>query len=550
MGGSTSAARRVDRRVCALVVVAVVTACTIAACGGSSTSQSGNKSAQAVASYYTGWPTQGTPKHGGALTVDVGAPINSFYPARYTAGLQAMLAVNTSLFEFVPRTGNQKPVLKGILVSTWTLSMNRKVLTLNLRSGLQFSNGEPMTAEDVAHSLNVPDRFGLNGTAFVHATAVGNLTVQIQLSKPEQVFPETLSDTAAFPILPKKVLEREGEVKFGQHPVGMGPFMLKSASSGNAVLTFVRNPYYTHIQEGQPYLDTLVLNTVESDSARILGVRSGSAQVAQEVPYDQVPTLKSTPGVKVLIGPLWGASYITYNRNKAPYNELNVRKALQYATPREEIIQTVYKGIGKVPNALGGELEYWNPNSPTFTYNIAKAKELLKHSSVPNGFNMTINASSGESQGELVASILQSSYAKIGVYVTIQAQPISTIASEALESGKFDFIIWPPEGGYSNWYTPDAIYKFMISNEYKQPYLLPHASAKIISKLQIARESNSPAEREKLFGEIEYQTYFEEALFIPGVTLVTINLVSESVRGFQAIPNLSVRWNEVWLNNA
>ena len=548
MGGSTSAARRVDRRVCALVVVAVVTACTIAACGGSSTSQSGNKSAQAVASYYTGWPTQGTPKHGGTLTVDVGAPINSYYPAKWDAGIQAMLAVNASLFEFVPTTGDQKPAFKGILVSSWAFSPNRKTLTLNLRPGLQFSNGEPLTAEDVAYSLSVPDRFGLNGTSFVSAKATGTLIVQIQLSKPEQVFPETLSDTAAFPILPKKVLQSEGEVKFGQHPVGMGPFMLKSASSGNSVLTYVRNPYYTHVQTGQPYLNTLVLNAVESDSARILGVRSGSAQIAQEIPYDQVPTLKSTPGVKVLIGPLWGASYINYNRNKAPYDEINVRKALQYATPREEIVNTVYKGIGKVPNALGGELEYWDPNSPTFTYNIAKAKELLKHSSVPNGFNMTITTVSGESQGELLASILQSSYAKIGVHVSIQSQPYTTFFTTAI-NGKFDFIIWPPEIGYSNWYTPDAIYHFMVDNEYKQAYLLPVASSKVRSELQTARESNNPAEREKLFREIQYQSYFEEALFIPGVTLVTINLIDENVRGFQVVPNLSVRWNEVWLNN-
>jgi peptide/nickel transport system substrate-binding protein len=543
MGGNRMSAlrRRAWKTPVALAIVA--SAVILAGCGSSSPA---SKAPQvAVASYYTGWPTQGTPKRGGSLTVDVPEAPSTFNPPKNSTGLQALGAVNATLFEYVPTSGNNPPTLKNILVSSWSLSSDRLTYTLHLRSGLQFSNGEPLTAEDVVFTLNL-DKETLGGTTFKGVEATGPLTVQIHLSKPEAVFLEVLSDTAVFGILPKKVYERDGANKFGEQPVGLGPFMLKNATSGNAITTYVRNPYYTHIEKGQPYLNELVLNDIESDNTRILAVRSGGAQVAQGIPYSQVPALKGTPGVKLLIGPLWGASYINYNRNIAPYNEMNVRQALMYATPREEIIKTVYKGIGKVPNSLDGEAKYWSPSSPTYVYNIAKAKELLKRSSVPNGFSMTMTTVAGETQGEQLAAILQSAYAQIGIHATIQPEPYTTLFANAT-AGKFDMNLWPPEVGYSNWPTPDTNFVYLVDNKYKELYMLPTASAHVVSQLTRARESGDEAEREKLFQTIQRKTYWEEALFIPGTTLATINLVRDNVRGFQQIPNISVRWNEVWL---
>lgn len=543
MGGPwmSTSRHRARGTLSALAMVAI--AAILTGCGGSSTA--GKAPQAAVASYYTGWPTHGEPKRGGTLNVDVPEAPSTFNPPKNSTGLQALGAVNATLFEYVPTSGNNPPVLKNILVSSRSLSSDGLTYTLRLRSGLQFSNGEPLTAEDVVFTLNL-DKESLGGTTFKSVEATGPLTVRIQLSKPEAVFLEVLSDTALFGILPKKVYESEGANKFGEHPVGLGPFMLKNATSGNAITTFVRNPYYTHIEKGQPYLNELVLNDVESDNARILAVRSGDAQIAQGIPYAQVPSLKSTSGVKVLIGPLWGASYISYNRNKAPYNDLNVRKALMYATPREEIIKSVYKGIGKVPNSLDGEARFWSASSPTYTYNLSKAKELLKRSSVPNGFSMTMTIVAGETQGEQLASILQSSYAQIGIHATIQSEPYTTLFANA-SAGKFDMTLWPPEVGYSNWPTPDTNFVYLVDNKYKELYMLPTASAKVVSELTRARESNNEVERGKLFQQIQRQTYWEEALFIPGTTLATINLVRDNVRGFQQIPNISVRWNEVWL---
>lgn len=549
MGGSLlSKIKRAPSGVLAILGMLLI-ALAVAGCGGSSAKESGHQSSQSIASYYTGWPTQGTPRHGGTLTVDVTEAPNTFNIARYSAGRAALMAVNSSLFEAVPTTGDQPPVVKPILVSSWSASPNRQTYTFHLKEGLKFSNGQPMTAEDVAFSLELESHAPAGETLMTnlkHAVPVGTSTVRLELKKPESpvVFIELLADTLAFPIIPKHLYLSEGGTKFGQKPVGMGPFILSSATSGNATTTYVPNPHYWHA--GQPYVEKLVLNEVESDNARILAVRSGSVQIAQEIPYAQVPALKGAPGVKVLIGPLWGSSMIVYNRNKTPYDELNVRKALMYATPREEIVKSVYDGIGTVPNSLWANMKYADPNVPSYPYDIAKAKELLKHSSVPSGFNMVINTVSGETQGELLASILQSSYAQIGIHVKIQPQTLTTQFSNLLETSNFEFDVTPVELGYSSFYVPDADVSYLINNTV-EPYLQPRSKPEVLAELAAARASGNEAEREKLESKIQYQTYYEEAFFIPGVSLVTISLASDNVRGFQVMPSILMHWNEVWL---
>jgi peptide/nickel transport system substrate-binding protein len=345
----------------------------------------------------------------------------------------------------------------------------------------------------------------------------------------------------SFAIVPKNVWEHEGAKVFGLHPIGTGPFMVKSATPGFTKITEVRNPYYW--RSGEPYLNELVFNQVESDNARILGVRSGAATITQGIPYAQVASLEKTPGVKMLVGPEWGATDNLFNRAKAPFNEVNVRKALMYATPREEIIKAVYKGIGTPANSMWGKVKYWDPNVPLYPYDLAKAKELLKASSVPNGFNMTINIADGETEGELLASILQSSWAQIGVHATIQSISAATLFTDFF-AGKYQFLVLAPEDGLLTGDDPSAASGYFESPEAGYG---PPAGPKIVGLLRKATTSTGEALRTKLFGELQYDSYFQEPVAQVIVNLVTLNLVSNSLHGFQVLPNSFTRMELAWV---
>jgi peptide/nickel transport system substrate-binding protein len=182
----------------------------------------------------------------------------------------------------------------------------------------------------------------------------------LELSKPQPAVLEDLY-TFAFGIASKSVYEREGRKAFALHPVGTGPFMVTHVAPGFTEIAMKRNPYYW--RSGEPYLNGIVFKLVESDNARVLAVRSGAADVGTGIPYSQAISLRATTGVKMLIGPIWGASYNWFNRGKAPFNEIDVRRALMYATPREEIIKAIYKGLGTPANSPWGRLKYWDSKS-------------------------------------------------------------------------------------------------------------------------------------------------------------------------------------------
>lgn len=517
----------------------------VAGCGSTkATSSASNTGTKPESSFFTGWPTSGKPVRGGTLTYVATEAPNTLDPFLASTGQTAIAQLYDELVELVPGSKSEAEVVPG-LATSWSVSADRLTWTFHIREGVRFSNGEPVTAEDVAFSLQQSMLPTAPAKALVQAwtkvAVTGPTTIQIHLSKPQPILVETI-DAGYFAIVPKAVYQREGANEFSRHPIGTGPFELVHASAGFAEVVEKRNPHYW--RTGEPYLNEVVFKQIESDNARVLAARSGAADIAAQIPYSQASTLKSVAGVKMLIGPVWGASYNFFNRARAPFNETNVRRALMYATPMSEIVKSVYKGIGAQANSPWGRLKYWDPKVPYYSYNLTKARELLKHSSVPHGFNTTIEITGGETEAQLLASILQASWGQIGVHASIRSESSSTLAANFF-ADKYNFLIWPPQQGVSIYYQPDDAILFYFTTS--EPGFGPKASAGFVAKGERAVSSSDESERAKLYPELQEQAYWQEALFMPVVNLVSLSLVSDSVRGFQVLPSTAVPMQQVWL---
>ncbi len=521
------------------VVVCLLMVFVVAGCGASSPSDSIGQ-----AGFYTHGTAGGTPVRGGTVIIDSPGPAATLDPADAEGNPnedRAYEALYDTLVETMPGSNGPQPAL----ATSWSVSSDKLVYTFNIRHGVRFSNGEPLTGEDVVYTLR--RMAGLSGYAgvvakqfFKKVSLAGPMRVQLQLSKPYPVLVEVLS-VPVFSVVPKNVAGRESEQQFAQHPVGTGPFMLKSASAGNTTVTMVRNPHYW--RAGQPYLDGLVMNSVENSSARILAVRSGAATIAVGVPYALAPGLQKVSGAKMLIEPLWGAGLNAINNTAAPLNEANVRRALMYATPFSAIIKSVYKGLATQATDAWGKMKYWDPRVPAYTYDPAKAKELLKSTSVPHGFSVTIDCQGGETTGELTASILQSAWAHIGVQVTVHTSDYATLGAD-LGDGKYQVMLLPPEGGVNEEFDPSGAIEAYFGGA-SIPSIAPSARLKaLIAKMSTVTEE--PA-RQKLFNEIQEVTYLTEPSWMAIVDLGSFNLVSDSLRGYQVLPSGHSRMEQMWL---
>ena len=294
----------------------------------------------------------GTPVRGGDLVYERQAAAAILDPLNVLNGdIFTYNVIYSGLVRSDP-TGKTNNIVPS-LSDHWTVSADGKTYTFHLRPGIKFSNGQPVTAEDVAWTLN---RFGnpkINAImaavagGYGNATVVSSSTVRVQLAKPVAAFLYDISIWPAF-VLPKNLVEKEGKA-FYNHPVGTGPFMVQSFVKGSHI-TMVRNPYYW--EKGKPYLNSVRYNFVSDSNTRILALRAGNAQEMDVVPFSQVKSLSSDKNVVVQTAkvPLFLGLWL--NHLRPPLADLNVRKAMQYAINRALINTEIFDGLGKISNSV------------------------------------------------------------------------------------------------------------------------------------------------------------------------------------------------------
>ena len=193
-------------------------------------------------------------------------------------------------------TPDGKGAIPG-LATAWVVSEDGLKVTLTLREGTKFSDGTPITAEDVVWSLkraSKPDNgiWGFLISSIADITSSDAKTIEITLNRADPaiipaltVFNTGILPKAAFEAAPGAT-EAEKAQAFSEHPIGSGPFVLESWERG-ATMKLVKNQYYWDMGEDNqplPYLDGVTFEVIPDDAARILRLQSGDLQGAEFIP--------------------------------------------------------------------------------------------------------------------------------------------------------------------------------------------------------------------------------------------------------------------------
>ncbi len=331
---------------------------------------------------------------------------------------------------------------KGIepgLATKWAIAADGKSVILTLREGTKFSDGSPITAEDVKWSLERASKPGNGVWQFMvdsidHVSIDGANTVTLWLKHPD---PAILSALTAFntSIMPKKQFEatpgdsdKQKAETFAEHPVGSGPYVLKSWQH-NATMTLVRNPYYwRNGADGKPlpYLDGITFEIVPDDATRILKLQSGELDGTEFIPYSRVNELKANPAINMRLFPSTRVEYVSlnvraqYQGTANPLANEKVRQALNYATDKQGIIQLVTYGIGTpMTSYISSGTPGHVGDKPLYPVDVAKAKQLLDQAGFSNGFGANILVLAGNEDEISIATALQQMWAQVGIKLTI-----------------------------------------------------------------------------------------------------------------------------------
>lgn len=477
--GDRPARRR--SRLAAAGGVAIGLACVLASgCGSGSTSgtnsgsTSGGGPATSVNQPFQGG---GAPQSGGVLRFARGVQPASFTPwiGEGNAELMPEMQVYDQLVEATP----DPAVLAPGLADSWTISSNKLVYTFHIRQGVRFSNGTPLTADDLKFSLDNESNTKVDPNRATLLGVIRSVTIpdaqhlQVTLRK---VTPAFLDYLTLANIVNKRAMQQLGAQQFGLHPVTTGPFMVTSFSPSNPTIQLKRNPYYW--RPGLPHLSGITYKYIPDDNARMLAVESGSADVADGVPFSQLDRVNGSPGVKLFTQHAFASDWIVINGFKGPLSKAAVRRALVYATPLNEISRIVFHGVAPVSPTANMPTKYYDPSIKAYPYDAAKARQQLAQAGL-RSLTLTLTIVSGDAVGKQVATILQSSWAKAGITLNIRQTDYSTalaalthedfqllslrptdVTSDVPVDDEFDsFLTAPPTAGqfpWLGWNNPQA----------------------------------------------------------------------------------------------
>jgi peptide/nickel transport system substrate-binding protein len=357
--------------------------------------------------------------------------------------------------------------LQPKLATSWELEKNGAKAIFHLRKGVKSNWGNEFTAKDVKYTWD--RHFALKGVGgfFIGVLKLPNpnsvkvedkYTVSFETPKPNPVM-LTMMVNLYNPIFDStKMLEVEksGD-KWGQNflknnHAGFGPYALKQLTRGVQATFEARSDYYGP----KPAIKTVVYKEVPQSPQRVALVQGGAADVAQYLRPRELKSLSNASGVRVDSVRGTQQTWIELNAKMKPFDNVSVRKAMNYALPQDQIVRTVYQGYG-FPLRTGIPTIYPSADESfwTYKYDPEKAKSLLKQAGMENGFETTLSYNAGVPEQEEISTIYQTALRSIGVDVQLNKLPAGTFYDYVTKRSQpmifYTDAPWNPDPGYANY---------------------------------------------------------------------------------------------------
>jgi peptide/nickel transport system substrate-binding protein len=442
---------------------------------------------------------------------------------------------------------NSNEIVPG-LAESWKLSADKKSATFQLRAA-RFSDGSPVTSEDVKFSLEramnekIDPAFFEEFTGLIASIGTPNArTVVLDFAGPRpDIFPYLTIETLS--VISKKAFERLGPKRFAEDPVGAGsgPFEIVKWTKGRGV-ELKKNPYYW--RSGLPYLNEVHVVHIPEDSSRILAIRSGQSDIADEIPYSQLGALAGAPDIKLAITPLDALDTVFFQAHSGPLSSMSVRQALNYATPTEVIKKIAFDEKGRIANGFIPEVKHWDSHLKPYAYDLAKAKKLLQEAGFGNGFDVGLLVQSGDAVGSQIATILQQAWAKVGVKLHIRLMEEASFES-AFGEAHYEALLFPPLSVASDIPSADEYAINYSSSSFggKEFGVTDPILQRLIKEIEGTWDETK---REELFAEFQEEQQ-RNPIGVPLVFTDARTAVRSNVEGFSYIALNRPYLTETWI---
>jgi peptide/nickel transport system substrate-binding protein len=406
-------------------------------------------------------------------------------------------SIDIGRFMFWPLLNFDVPTqqIKPGLAESWTNSPDGKTWMFTLRKNLRWSDGEPLTADDVIFTWNdviyntnidtvARDPFIVDGKEFT-VTKVDDLTIQVVT--PQIYAPFLVAFGAGVRIMPKHVLAKAvadgtfasayGINSDPSQIVGSGPYRLKEYKAAQYTL-LERNPYFIEVdKKGQrlPYFNEVIFSVVPDMNAMTLRFLSGESDADDFIypyEYDQFKNESAKgkfnllePGIGLEINFFWFNENTNVDKNGKPYvdpkklkwfRNVKFRQAVSYAIDRDSIIKSIFssRAIPAYDFLTPGYINWFDPNIKKYPHDPDKTLALLKEIGIEkrngddfltdadgNKIEFVLNTNTGNGAREKMAMLIAADLQKLGFNVIFQPIEFNTLITKMDDTYDYDCIL-------------------------------------------------------------------------------------------------------------
>src|SRR6202171_297727 len=380
-------------------------------------------------------------------------------------------------------------------------SEDGKEVTIKLRPGVKFHDGEAMDAEAAKFSLD--RHLTMQGSfrkpelaALDHVDVVDPLTIKLVLKTPFSPLIAQLTDRAGMMVSPKAA--KEAGDKFGQHPVCAGPYKFVERVQQDRM---VFEKFADYWNKDNVFIDRVVFLPIVDATVRLANLKSGGLDLIERVLATDIKDVRADSRLKLATALELGYMSLIINtgndKNKGPLNQSEkVRQALDLSIDREALNQVVFNGEFTPGHQwISSDHPHYQKSFPSQPRDIAKAKALLKESGATLPVSVDFMVPKG-AENEAVAQVIQSMAAEAGFDLKIRLLEFATSLAQAQAGEHHTFL-----SGWSGRIDPDGnSYIFLHTNAPQNESFYSNPEADKL--LEDARLITDPAQRKAIYEKL------------------------------------------------
>lgn len=478
-----------------LVAGALAMSLMLSACGGSQQNPAPNNGGQAA---------DGTPVDGGTLTWSTSSDIvtMNYFFINDTASQDVANLIFAYLYNVDPE-GKLVADDAAIAAELPEISEDGKTYTIKLKDTPKWSDGKPLTADDVVFTYETFSNLEVGAPGYANFEKIESVkkiddrTVQINL---KTVFSPFETSALYIQIMPKHAFEGLEPSQYVKAEFGTDP--KKTPTSGPYLWTeWKQKQSHTFTKWNdwwgtkKPHIDTIVYKVYADQNTEVQALVKGEVDVVSQIPVASLAAVEGKSGVKLIegAGPVY--DYLGFNFNPdnwpdgfVPFESIKARQAIAHALNRQGMVDSVLKGHGTLLNGpfLPGS---WADagTAVNYDYNPEKAKQLLAEDGWVMGsdgilekdghkFEFTLQFNTGNKRRESVGAVIQANLADVGIKVNLEPLDFSSWIENNINPGKFQAVLlgwslsidpdaesifsskfFPPAGQNSGWYKNEEI---------------------------------------------------------------------------------------------